>query len=290
MAATVEIMTPVEGSRVAVPDSALIDTGRRKVVLVERGEGRYEPRKVEVGGTAACRAGCRSRWLEAGERVVTQAYLPDRRREQTSGRRCAALVRETHVIGPVIRWSARNLLLGPDRGAQQRSAAACSPVGRLSLRRHSRSLRHSGHRLHPRCRARRRRSSRTQVTYPLYDGAACRTAQPRGARLLVLRRLVRLRDLRGRHRHLLGAQPGARISQLGHRQAAGPACSPRSGRTRPAWAGSINMSCSAPTAPWPSCARCRTGTCASGSPRRRVWPRWRASAASCASTTSSSIR
>ncbi len=35
-----------------------------------------------------------------------------------------------------------------------------------------------------------------------------------GARLLVLRRVVRLRDLRGRHRHLLGAQPRARIPEL----------------------------------------------------------------------------
>ena len=42
---------------------------------------------------------------------------------------------------------------------------------------------------------------------------------------------------------------------------------PRSGRTRPASAGSINTSCSARTARWPSCARCRTGTSASGWPR-----------------------
>ncbi|MGE0578058.1 efflux RND transporter periplasmic adaptor subunit [Reyranella sp.] len=72
MAAIVEITTPVEGSRVAVPDSALIDTGRRKVVLVERGEGRYEPRKVTVGarmpGWVQINAG-----LQPGEKVVTQA-------------------------------------------------------------------------------------------------------------------------------------------------------------------------------------------------------------------------
>src|SRR4029077_2969712 len=49
MAATVEITTPVEGSRIAVPESAVIDGGRRQVVLVERGEGRYEPRPVKLG-------------------------------------------------------------------------------------------------------------------------------------------------------------------------------------------------------------------------------------------------
>ncbi len=72
MAATVEIDAPVPGSRTAIPDSALIDTGRRQVVLVERGEGRYEPRPVKVGARVPG-------WvqivdgLEPGEKVVTQA-------------------------------------------------------------------------------------------------------------------------------------------------------------------------------------------------------------------------
>jgi Cu(I)/Ag(I) efflux system membrane fusion protein len=72
MAATVEIDAPVAGSRLAVPESALIDTGRRQVVLVERGEGRYEPRRVKVGtrvpGWVQIVDG-----LEPGETVVTQA-------------------------------------------------------------------------------------------------------------------------------------------------------------------------------------------------------------------------
>jgi Cu(I)/Ag(I) efflux system membrane fusion protein len=72
MAATVEIDTPVSGSRTAIPESALIDTGRRQVVLVERGEGRYEPRPVKVGARVPG-------WvqvvdgLKPGEKVVTQA-------------------------------------------------------------------------------------------------------------------------------------------------------------------------------------------------------------------------
>ena len=40
----------------------------------------------------------------------------------------------------------------------------------------------------------------------------------------------------------------------------------------------------------PSCARCRTGRSATGSPRPRAWPKSPASAASSSSTTSSSIR
>ena len=72
MAATAEIASPLEGSRVVVPDSAVIDSGRRQVVLVERGEGRYEPRPVKLGarvpGFVQVIDG-----LTAGERVVTQA-------------------------------------------------------------------------------------------------------------------------------------------------------------------------------------------------------------------------
>jgi Cu(I)/Ag(I) efflux system membrane fusion protein len=72
MAATVEIATPLGGSRLAVPESAVIDSGRRQVVLVERGEGRYEPRPVKLGAHVPG-------WVQvldgvkAGERVVTQA-------------------------------------------------------------------------------------------------------------------------------------------------------------------------------------------------------------------------
>lgn len=56
----------------AVPDSALLDTGKRQAVLVEIGEGRYEPRDVKAGtradGYVQILAG-----LEEGERVVVRA-------------------------------------------------------------------------------------------------------------------------------------------------------------------------------------------------------------------------
>jgi membrane fusion protein, copper/silver efflux system len=72
MSATVEIASPIEGSRLAVPESAVIDSGRRQVVLVERGEGHYEPRPVRLGarvpGWVQVLEG-----LSAGEKVVTRA-------------------------------------------------------------------------------------------------------------------------------------------------------------------------------------------------------------------------
>lgn len=72
MAATVEIAAPLDGSRLAVPEAAVIDSGRRQVVLVERGEGRYEPRPVKLGGRVPGWVQV-TEGLQAGERVVTQA-------------------------------------------------------------------------------------------------------------------------------------------------------------------------------------------------------------------------
>lgn len=40
------------GEILSVPDSAILDTGKRQTVLVERGEGRYEPREVKIGRRA----------------------------------------------------------------------------------------------------------------------------------------------------------------------------------------------------------------------------------------------
>lgn len=45
----VAIATGEQSPVVAVPASAVIDSGSRQVVLVERGEGRFEPRAVKIG-------------------------------------------------------------------------------------------------------------------------------------------------------------------------------------------------------------------------------------------------
>ena len=75
MFASVEIEAPAgasSGPVLAVPSSAVLDSGTRQVVLVERGEGRFEPRRVRVGaqgdGTAQILDG-----LKPGERVVVGA-------------------------------------------------------------------------------------------------------------------------------------------------------------------------------------------------------------------------
>jgi Cu(I)/Ag(I) efflux system membrane fusion protein len=56
----------------AVPDSAVLDSGTRQLVLVRLGEGRFEPRPVETGQRVAGYAEIR-RGLGEGEEVVTRA-------------------------------------------------------------------------------------------------------------------------------------------------------------------------------------------------------------------------
>jgi Cu(I)/Ag(I) efflux system membrane fusion protein len=56
----------------AIPDSAVIDSGSKRVVLVAKGEGRFEPRAVKLGrrgdGYAEVTEG-----LKLGEEVVISA-------------------------------------------------------------------------------------------------------------------------------------------------------------------------------------------------------------------------
>jgi len=73
MYATVEVAAPADSVAVlAVPDTAVLDTGTRQTVLIDRGEGRFEPRSVKLGaragGYAAVLDGVRE-----GEKVVTGA-------------------------------------------------------------------------------------------------------------------------------------------------------------------------------------------------------------------------
>jgi RND family efflux transporter MFP subunit len=49
MYATVELAAGAKKPMLAVPDSAVLDTGTRKVAFVERAAGRFEPREVKTG-------------------------------------------------------------------------------------------------------------------------------------------------------------------------------------------------------------------------------------------------
>jgi Cu(I)/Ag(I) efflux system membrane fusion protein len=72
MYAEVEVATGGTKPVVTVPDSAVIDTGDRQVVIVAKGEGRFEPRDVKIGergeGMTEIMKG-----VAEGERVVVAA-------------------------------------------------------------------------------------------------------------------------------------------------------------------------------------------------------------------------
>jgi RND family efflux transporter MFP subunit len=71
MYATVELASG-QGRRLTVPDSAILDSGARQIVLVQRGEGLFEPRDVKLGlrgeGYVEVVQG-----IKAGEEVVVSA-------------------------------------------------------------------------------------------------------------------------------------------------------------------------------------------------------------------------
>ena len=72
MYADVEIAAGDSEAHITVPENAVIDSGTRKIVLLDRGEGRFEPREVKTGqrgnGLVAILDG-----VAEGERVVTSA-------------------------------------------------------------------------------------------------------------------------------------------------------------------------------------------------------------------------
>ncbi|MFW6160015.1 MAG: efflux RND transporter periplasmic adaptor subunit, partial [Acidobacteriota bacterium] len=49
MFATVYIQGPVAGNSLAIPAEAVIYSGKRRVVFVSKGEGKFEPREVKIG-------------------------------------------------------------------------------------------------------------------------------------------------------------------------------------------------------------------------------------------------
>lgn len=72
MYADVEIAAGGAALVTAVPDGAVIDTGTRQVVILDRGDGRFEPREVKIGtrggGYTEIRHG-----IASGDRVVVAA-------------------------------------------------------------------------------------------------------------------------------------------------------------------------------------------------------------------------
>ncbi len=72
MYATAEIAAPAGTQVLTVPDSAVLDSGARQVVLIDRGDGRFVPRPVKIGQRAGGYAEIRE-GVAAGDKVVVGA-------------------------------------------------------------------------------------------------------------------------------------------------------------------------------------------------------------------------
>jgi Cu(I)/Ag(I) efflux system membrane fusion protein len=72
MYAEAEIDTGSRDPALAVPVSAVIDSGERQIVIVDKGEGRFEPRPVQLGRRGAGYVEIRD-GVKEGEAVVTAA-------------------------------------------------------------------------------------------------------------------------------------------------------------------------------------------------------------------------
>ncbi len=77
MFATVAIPTAEARAEVAVPTSAIIDSGTRQVVLVALGDGRFEPRQVTPGARSEGYTAIRDGLAEGEQVVVEAAFLID---------------------------------------------------------------------------------------------------------------------------------------------------------------------------------------------------------------------
>lgn len=71
MYANVEVRIPL-GTHLVVPEGAVLDSGTRKILFVDRGEGRLEPRDIQIGVNAEGYYEVQ-KGLALGERVVTSA-------------------------------------------------------------------------------------------------------------------------------------------------------------------------------------------------------------------------
>jgi Cu(I)/Ag(I) efflux system membrane fusion protein len=77
MYADVEIATGTEAPVVTVSSSAVIDSGERQVVLLAKGDGRFEPRAVKLGRRGGGRVEIKEGLAEGDKVVVSANFLID---------------------------------------------------------------------------------------------------------------------------------------------------------------------------------------------------------------------
>jgi Cu(I)/Ag(I) efflux system membrane fusion protein len=77
MYADVEIATGTDTPVLTVSNSAVIDSGERQIALLDKGEGRFEPRAVKLGRRGAGRVEIKEGLAENDRVVVSANFLID---------------------------------------------------------------------------------------------------------------------------------------------------------------------------------------------------------------------
>ena len=256
----VDVEFPVDlPATLVVPADAIVDSGLRKTVFVDRGNGYFEPRLVETGWRVGDDVEV-TNGLMPGERIVISGTFfvdsESRMKAATRGhrpRRCSIRCAGcTSIPGKPATPAARRRTASTCSSSARTAASSSSPPTRRATRSgRSRSHDRTHHRLlgqeqvpRPPARGRRRARRRARAAERAArrdprprrhaghrllavgsqprphrgaghvsdrDGDAWRAARASGPRRLRFWLLVRLRDLRGRHRHLLGAHADAGV-------------------------------------------------------------------------------
>ena len=256
-----QISDPRTAKVLLVPTEAIVQTGKRTVVMLAEDDGRFQPADVQIGIESGGLTEI-TRGLKAGQKVVVSAqFLID---SEASLRgieaRLGGASAEQALIARLIRWSIDNRFLVLIATAMLSAWGVVSvtktPLDALpDLSDVQVIIRTSWPGQAPRHR-------REPGDLSADDDDAVGARREDGARLFVLRRLVRLCAVRRRHRSVLGALARARIPEPGAGAAAGQCqgvARPRCHRRRldlPVRAGRPQRYAGRRR----SCVRCRTGS------------------------------
>ena len=242
----------------AVPDSAIIDSGARQVVIVAKGEGRFEPRAVKLGrrggGYAEVTGGLASRARRSSPprpSSSTPRAICEQRCKLSASRRCNH-DRRPHPLVGAQRLSGR-------AGGVFVTVAGIYAVSRVPLDAIP-DLSDVQVIVYTEYPGQAPQVVEDQVTYPLTTAMLTvpKSRVVRGFSFFGVSFVYVIfedgTDLYWARSRVLEYLNSAAQPVAGRRSAQ------HSGLTRPASAGSINMWCAARSRAWPSCAPCRTGT------------------------------
>ena len=96
---------------IPVPENAIIDSGIRKAVIVEKGEGRFEPRQVKTGMRGDGFVEIKEGVTEADKVVIAANFLIDAESNLKAALQGLTSGGAGPMIARIIEWSARNIMI-----------------------------------------------------------------------------------------------------------------------------------------------------------------------------------